>query len=102
MAKRVRRRRSNVEQLKAKAEKLRLEFAETDLAVAMTFVRLARFYFQVNHPERAMKLLWDARHAAYTVEKIVSRLSGEIAKTFIGKLTALIEAIDEARKYGPT
>ena len=97
--KRVRRNeRSKTEQLKAKATRLRVDFAQTDLATAMTFVRLARFYIRTEQPERATKLLREAQHAASTIDRIVAKLSGEVAKTLKEKLALLADAIDEAKE----
>lgn len=95
---RRRKRLSKTRQLLARAEELRIEFAEADLAIAMTFVRLARSHLQASERERAARLLRDAQHAADTVGKILRKLPDEIANGMSGKLSALVNAIDETRK----
>lgn len=85
------------EQLRAKAQKLGMEFANTDLDAANTFLDLARLDFESGEYEHASRLLKNAEHAAEVVETIVQRFPEGSVPELKRKLEALKQAIHEVK-----
>lgn len=83
------------ERLRAKAEKLRMDFINADLDVANTFLDLARFDFRTGQTEHATRLV---QHAARAAEVIGGLMRGYPETAALrSKLEALNKAIREVK-----
>jgi hypothetical protein len=86
------------EQLRAEAVGLRIEFIETDLQVAMTFLSLARQDFQTGETEHGAKLLGHVERAREIIQQTLKKLPPDAMPPIRTKLTALHRMTDEIRK----
>lgn len=92
-----RRQAADGEQLRAKAQKLGIEFANADLDAAHTFLDLARLDFQSGESEHASRLLKNAEHAAEVVESIIKRFPENALPELQRRLEALNKAIGQVK-----
>jgi predicted transposase YbfD/YdcC len=93
-----RRQHTLTEKLVSDSKRLRKEFAETDLDVANTFVRLASLDLQYGECEHAERLLDRAEEAANTVLKLIERLPENSARAIRVRHEELVRAISQVRK----
>lgn len=91
---------TEADRLKARAQELRIQFANADLDMAMTFLRLARTALETGGPEHATELLAKAQRAADTVAEIVQKLPHGSADDLWNKLATLVAAIAKAKRTG--
>lgn len=85
-------------QLKGDAERLRIQFIDADLNMAMTFVQLASHNFKTGEPENGIRLIFQAQHAADKVAELLEKVSDDAPLR--ARLETLRTSIAEAKKIG--
>lgn len=86
--------------LRQESERLRIEFANADLDIAMTFVQLARMDFETGESENAVRLLSRAERAADQIAGMLDPVTGDAAEVIRARLGTLISAIGEVKNTG--
>ena len=85
-------------QLRAEAERLRIQFVDADLGIAMTFLRIASTACHNGETDEANRLIARAEHASHKVAEFLDRISEGPAGPLREKLATLDAAIAEAKK----
>jgi hypothetical protein len=85
------------EELRARSEEVRIDFADVDLDTAKTFLELARMDFASGESEHASRLLQNAERAAEVVRSVMNQLPERVNPAMRSRLEALNKAIRETK-----